>query len=232
VHGKKTPGSPKECAVVVIFECPLNALRQGFFDLGKLVLATVLLVVLGILPHPFFVLERVVVVVNPHDAVKRISQRPVKGSAQTHSLLFKGRNRRADFEIPRLAAFDGHGQAAVAERLFLTISLGYVAYGEVKLDVAPEEVPSLLANALYDSALGKDYRAVFALTPHLRACQSLPHQGCAEIIEKLTAEFMAVCSLHGVENRQRLPKGGRKRLYANGGRSSEGTTSCWLSFVA
>jgi hypothetical protein len=43
---------------------------------------------------------------------------------------------------------DSHGQAAVAEKGFLTIVLGHVGHRKVIPDVAPEEVPSSVVSEM------------------------------------------------------------------------------------
>ena len=177
----------------------LNALRQRLLDFGKLILLAVSVVVLGVFLHALFVLQRVVVVVDPHHAIERIGQRPVKGRAQSFRFLFESGNRRTDLEKPASTALNGHSQLAIAEYRVFAIPFGDVTHAKVILNVALKQVPTLLADALHDRALSEDHGALLALSPCLRTSQPLSHQRRAEIVEQLGMELMAIGCWHRIE---------------------------------
>jgi hypothetical protein len=97
------------------------------------------------------------------------------GAGQSFGFLFEGRNRRTELQKSATAALDGHSQSAISQKCVFAIPCGNIAHGKVVLNVALKQVPTLLADALHDGALGEDYGALLALTPCLRPSQSFPH---------------------------------------------------------
>lgn len=211
--------------MVVALHRPLDALWERLLDIGKLILLAVLFGIFGVLPHSFFVLERIVVVVDPHDAVKRVSEGPVESGSESGFLRFKGFDCRADLEVSGPATLNGDGQTALAEDHIVAVTFRDIAHREVILDIVPEEVPAFFANALHDRPLGKDDRAFFAALPDLRICQPFADERRAEVVKQLGAKLMAICRWNGSELRQRLGEGWRQRRYPSGGSNSAGTAS-------
>lgn len=211
--------------VVVALQRPLDAFRERLLDIGKLILFTVLFIIFGVLPHSFFVLEGIVVVVYPHDAVKGIGEGPVESGSESRRLRFKGCYRRTDLEISSPATLDGDGQPPLAEKHILAVTFRDIAHREVILHIVFEEVPAFFADALHDRPLSKDDRASFAALPEFRACQPLADERGAEVVEQFGAKLVAICRWDASELRQRLRKGWRQRPYASGGSSSDGTAS-------
>jgi hypothetical protein len=82
-------------------------LRQRFLNLQKLILSGILLF-FGIFLHALFVLERVVMVIDPHHTIDRVRERQVEGGPESRGLVLQSLNRRSDFQKSRPAALDGY----------------------------------------------------------------------------------------------------------------------------
>src|SRR6185437_2514884 len=190
--------------MVVARKCLPDALWQRLLNFGKLILLAVLFVLLGVLVHPLVILQRVIVVIDPHHAIERISQSPVKRRAQSFVLLFESRNRLADLQKPAAAALDRHCKPSFAKKSFIAISFGNIAHCEVILDIALKQVPALLAYAFHDGALSEGLSVLVTLLPSLRPSQAFSHQRRAEVVEQFSAELVAVGCQHRVERWQSL----------------------------
>ena len=116
----------------------------------------------GIFLHLFFVLERVVVVVDAHDAIERIGEGPIEGRSKPRLLRLECIDGRADLEIARAAASDCDGQLALFHYLAKTVAFGNITYFQVIFDVALQYVPALLANRTHDGLFGEDESAFAA----------------------------------------------------------------------
>lgn len=196
-------------AVIVALQRPLNTLGQRLLDVGKLILLAVLFVVFGVLAHSLFVLEGIIVVVDPHDAVKRIGEGPVEGAAESCLLRFKGFYCRTDLEISCRAALDGNGQPALAEKHIRAVPFCDIAHREVILDVVLEEVPAFLADSLHDRPLSEDNGASFRAPPEIRTCHPFADERRTEVVKQFGAKFMAISRGDGAEIGQRLDKARR-----------------------
>src|SRR5580704_16757383 len=142
---EKAAGS-KNPLLVVVRQRLSDALGQGLLDFWKLILVLVaFLFFLGILLHSFRILQRVVVVVEPHDAIERMGQDPVKRRSQSLRFLLQRIDRRSDLEIAGAAALDRHGQLPILKSRIEALPLGDITHLQVILDVALKQDPPPLA---------------------------------------------------------------------------------------
>ena len=140
----------------VAFQRLPDALRQRLFDLGELVLTAVLFFVFcGIIAHPLFVHERIVVVVDPHHAIERMGQCPIERRAQSLRFRLQRIDRRPNLEIARSAALDGDGKLPAFERRIAAGTSQHVAHLKVILDIALKQIAPLRANATHHGVLSE-----------------------------------------------------------------------------
>ncbi len=153
-----------------------DTLRQGLLDLGKLILPLVLLfVLLGILLQSFLVLFRIIVVVDAHDAIERIGQRPVEGGSESRRFRFECLDGRSNFDKARPPADDGDGKLSISHHLVEAFAVCDIAYFKVVLHIALQEVPAVLADGAHDGVLGENKDAFAALLPTLTRSKTFPY---------------------------------------------------------
>jgi hypothetical protein len=222
---EKAAGS-KNPLLVVVRQRLSDALGQGLLDFRKLILVLVaFLFFLGILLHSFRILQRVVVVVEPHDAIERMGQDPVKRRSQSLRFLLQRIDRRSDLEIAGAAALDRHGQLPILKSRIEALPLGDITHLQVILDVALKQVPAPLADPVHDGVLREDDGAFITLLPHLRRPKAFPHQNGTQIVDQFSVELVAVCGWNSDEGRESLAKGRSQGLYPSGGSNSAGAGS-------
>ena len=84
-----------------------DALGQSLLYLRELILTLVFFVVLGcVFVHLLFVHQCVVMVIEAHDLVESVSQRPVECRSQSFGFRFHCFDRWADLQIARSSALD------------------------------------------------------------------------------------------------------------------------------
>jgi hypothetical protein len=222
---EKTTGSKCPSGTVVL-QSLKDALRQRLLDPGKLVLILVSFVFfLGILPRSLLILQCVIVVIDPHDAIESVCQDPIERCSQPLRFLLESVDRRSDLEIAGAAALDRQSQLAIFNHGVVALPLGDIAHLQVVFDVALEEVPTLLSDPSHDSVLRENESAPATRLPHLHRSEAFPHQRGTQIVDQLSTELMAVCAGNPIEYRQSLNKGGSQCRYANGGSNSAGAGS-------
>jgi hypothetical protein len=104
---------PEQCpvmclafAIIALQRLP-DALGQSLLYLREFILTLVFFVVLGgVFVHLLFVHQCVVMVIEAHDLVERVSQRPVECRSQSFGFSFHCFDRRADLQIARSSALD------------------------------------------------------------------------------------------------------------------------------
>ena len=134
---QETTGAEIPTIVVVLLQAQPDTVGQCLLDFRKLILALVLLVVLlRVLLHPFLVLECIVVVVDAHEAIKRIDQSPVESRSKPRRFRLERFDGRADLEIAGATADHRDGKLSIPHDLIETLAVGDIADFEVILDVA------------------------------------------------------------------------------------------------
>jgi hypothetical protein len=231
VFAKKPTGAEIPSIVAVFFQARSDTVRQSFLDFRKLILALVLLVVLlGVLLHPFLVLECIVVVVDAHEAIERIGQGPVESRSKPRRFRLERFDGRPDLEIAGATADHCDGKLSISHNLIEAFAVGDIADFEVVLDVALQQVPAVFTDGPHDGVFGEDEDALAALLPAFTGSETFPHECSAQVIHQLSPELMAVLGREPGQGRERLRKRRGQKRYARGGSNSVGAASDWLWF--
>jgi hypothetical protein len=104
---------PEQCpvmclafAIIALQRLP-DALGQSLLYLREFILTLVFFVVLGgVFVHLLFVHQCVVMVIEAHDLVESVSQRPVECRSQSFGFRFHCFDRWANLQIARSSALD------------------------------------------------------------------------------------------------------------------------------
>ncbi len=171
-------------------------------------------------------------VIEAHDFVESVSQRPVERRSQSFGFRFHCFNRRADLQITRSTALDEHSKPSRSELRVLAVPLQRVADQQVILDIARKKLVALVADSSSHRGLRESDCAAASLLPSLYVAQSLAHKRGAQLEEQFPVGFVGVVGANANKGRQCLAECGRQRHYASGGSSSGGASSRVLSVPA
>src|ERR1035437_9005254 len=203
-----------------------NTLRQRLLHFGKLILPLVLCVVLrGTIAHSLLVHQRIVVVVDPHHAIERKSQRPIERRTQPLRFRLQRIDCRSDLEIARSATLDGYNQLPTFKFGIAASAAELIAYFNVIFDVALQQIAAVSTDAVHQGVLSKGKCVATRFLPGLRCPKPLAHQGGAEFIDQFCIDLMAILGANIGERRQCLAKGWCESCYPSGGSSSGGVGS-------
>jgi hypothetical protein len=114
-------------AIIALQRLP-DALGQSLLYLRELILTLVFFVVLGcVFVHLLFVHQCVVMVIEAHDLVESVSQRPVECRSQSFGFRFHCFDRWANLQIARSSALDEDSKPSRAKLRVLAVPLQRVA---------------------------------------------------------------------------------------------------------
>ena len=164
-------------------------------------------------------------VVDPHHAIKRMSQCPIERRSKSLGFCLQRSERRPHLEIARSAALDGDGKLPAFECRIAAGTPQYVAHFKVKLDITLKQIAAFGANATHHGVLSELKYAVARLLPGFPSPQPLADQGGREFIDQLGIDLVAILGANIGERRESLSEGRSQCRYPSGGRRSGGVGS-------
>ncbi|WP_263359527.1 hypothetical protein, partial [Acidicapsa ligni] len=95
VLAQETTGEEIPTVIIFFLQAQPDTVGQRLLDFGKLVLPLVILfVLLGVFLQSLFVLQRIVMVVDTHDAIERVGERPVECGLESRRFYLERFNGR------------------------------------------------------------------------------------------------------------------------------------------